>query len=114
MSFRNVVMTVALNLGFVAMPAAQALAYAEAPDAAPTPEQTQWVKNSVRKLREAGLPAPLQAAPNADGRTQIMVSDAISVVEVAHVDFARSAYYLSVRNPWTNVTEWYGEFPLIQ
>lgn len=116
MSIRSAVIVMTLNLGFAALPMVQHAALASSePTVTPTPEQTQWVKDSVQQLRIAGLPAPLDSAPTElTGRTQILVSDAVSVMELAHVDFNTGTYYLSVRNPWTNVIQWYGEFALLQ
>ncbi len=70
------------------------------------------VKLAVHRLREAGLPGKLDVVPQVEDWTAVLVSDAISVVEVAHVHVPSRQFYLSIRNPWTNCIDWYGIFDL--
>jgi hypothetical protein len=75
-------------------------------------EQIEEVKEAVLRIKAEGLPAPLSEAPDVSYWSQVLVSDAVSVVEVAFVEATQRRFYLSRHNPWTNEMTWYGDFSL--
>ncbi len=102
-----IISCVSLLCGLVAHPAAASATFSV------TAEQEQEVKAAVQRLKENGLPEPLPEVPAEVSQWEsVMLSDAVSVVDVAYVDFQNRQFYLSVKNPWTNAQQWYGLFPL--
>jgi hypothetical protein len=77
-----------------------------------TTEQQKEVEDAVARSHATGLGEPLPAAPEVKDLQTVMVSDAVSHVEVAYVDFAARTFFLSVQNPWTLAQDWYGPLSL--
>jgi hypothetical protein len=103
----------ALSLGLftvAATPAVHAATRQDLPRL--TAEQIQEVKDAVVRVKGEGLPKPLAEAPDVSYWSQVLVSDAVSVVEVAFVELTQRRFYLSRHNPWTNEMVWYGDFSL--
>lgn len=67
---------------------------------------------AVTQQRAEGFGEPLPKKPDLKGTRQVLVSDAISTVEIAHVNFKTGAYFISQQNPWTYETRWFGPFQL--
>jgi hypothetical protein len=103
----------ALSLGLFTV-GATSVAHATTREGLPhlTAEQIQVVKDAVLRVKSEGLPKPLEEAPDVSYWSQVLVSDAVSVVEVAFVELTQRRFYLSRHNPWTNEMVWYGDFPL--
>lgn len=82
-------------------------------DARVTAEQQQEVQDAVARLRTQPQKwEALPVAPDVTHYQAVMLSGAVSMVEVAYADFDLRHFFVSIHNPWTQVQSWYGAFSL--